>query len=337
MQATSKPLVSVCIPVYNRREMLRSCLWSIVRQTLRDIEIIVTDNCSEEDLAGVVREFNDPRISYHRNSKNLGPTCNFIRAASLAKGKYLKYVCSDDLLLPGCLEESVRELEAHPGADALIFKVASFSDSGCIDRGTYPMPWNGHASNLRFSEHPDVFRFLNVGPTTVLYRSSALWELGGFDLNMKAMGDWEVYVRMLQAGGGVVFLDRVLAIYRSHTGNDALVQSSNLGFLHDLLILRRQGLPGSPVANADVIWRQLSQFIRDGRSVLPVLNLVFDYGYLGNFLFMLPVLTVKHLMDRVKRNIGPENLSGLSAEADPELERLLNETWTMSRSYGLAE
>lgn len=339
MQATTKPLVSVCIPVYNRKEMLRSCLCSVIRQTLKDIEIIVTDNCSQEDLAEVVRELDDPRIRYHRNSKNLGAPHNFIRAVSLAEGKYLKFLCSDDLLLPNCLEDSIKELEAHPGADALLFKVASFNESGCIDRGTYAMPWKGHARNLKLFEHPQVFEFLYVGPTAVLCRSSAFWELGGFDQCLRAMVDWEMYSRMLEVGGGVVFLDRVLAIYRVHADNDARVQSSNLGFLHDMLVLRRQKrLPKRPIANADAIWRQCSLSIRDGRSVLPVLKMVFDYGYLGNFLFMLPVLTVKHLLDRVKRSLRPDNfLSSSAVRADPELERLLSKTWAVCRVSNIAE
>lgn len=338
MQATAKPLVSVCIPVYNRKEMLRSCLWSIVRQTLKDIEVIVTDNCSEDDLSVVVREFNDSRILYHRNSRNLGPCINFIRAAVLSKGKYLKFLCSDDLLLPNCLEESVKELESYPNAIGLLFKCASFDESGCVDMGISPLPWKGIAHNLNFSEHKKVFDYYRIGPTAVLYRSNTFWELGGIDLSVKNNGDWEIYSRMLQSDRGLVFFDRVLAISRIHDGNDSILQASNLGFLNDILNLRRQGrLPKWSIAYSDNIWRQLSQDLREGRSVLPVFKMLFKYGYFGNFLLMLPMLTVKHLMDRVKRNIGTENLSGLSAEADPELERLLNETWTMSRGCGLAE
>ena len=339
MQTTTKPLVSVCIPAYNRKEMLRNCLYSVTRQTLKNIEIIVSDNCSEEDLAEVIREFADSRICYHRNSKNLGPARNFIRAASLAEGKYLKFLCSDDLLLPNCLEDSVKELESYPEADALLFKVASFNESGCKDIGNYGMPWKGHARDLKLSEHPQVFEFLKVSPTAILFRSSAFWELGGFDQCLRAMLDWEIYARMLQSEGGVVFLDRVLAIYRLHDNNDARVQSSNFGFMHDMLNLRRQErLPRRPIANADAIWRQCSQSIRDGKGVLPVLKVIFDYGFLGNFLFMLPVLIVKHLMDRVKRNLKPDNLLSCSfVGAESELERLLNETWTVSNSDGHAE
>lgn len=339
MRDCSKPLVSVCIPVFNRKDMLRACLHSVVRQSLMDIEIIVTDNCSEEDLAEVVREIDDPRIRYHRNSKNIGGGRNFIRAASLAKGKYIKFLCSDDLLLPNCLDEAVKELESYPGADALLFKVASFNESGCTDRGAYPMPWKGLASGLKPTDHPQVFDFLKVSPTAVMFRASAFWEIGGFDLSVKAMGDWEIYARMLESGGGVVFSNQVFALYRVHSDNDARLQSSNFGFMHDILLLRRRKrILNRPVLNADNIWRQCSQSIREGKGLLPVLKVLFDYGYLGGFLFMLPVLTVKHLIDRVKRNIRSDNvLSCSTVGKNPELERLLNETWAMSRRDGHAE
>lgn len=337
MRDCSKPLVSVCIPVFNRKDMLRACLHSVVRQTLKNIEIIVTDNCSEEDLAEVVRQFDDSRIRYHRNSKNLGAPRNFVRAASLAEGKYLKFLCSDDLLLPKCLEEAVNELESYPGADALLFKVAPFNDNGWSDFGNYSLPWKGLARGLKPTEYPHVFDFLKVTPTAVLFKTSAFWELGGFDMSLQAMGDWLIYASMLESGGGVVFSDRVLAIYRLHADNDARLQSSNFGFMHDILMLRRRKrIPRRPVLDADNIWRQCSQSIREGKGLLPVLKVLFDYGYLVSFLFMLPVLTVKHLMDRVKGNLRNNVLSCSTVVENPELERLLNETWAMSRRDGHA-
>lgn len=333
--ASRKPLVSVCIPAYNRGKMLRACLWSVVRQSLSDLEIIVVDNDSEEDLKKVVLGFNDPRIHYYRNKINVGAANNFDRAAKLARGEYLKFVCSDDLLLPTCLEESVKALEAYPEASAVLFRYASFnSDYGYVDNGTYPLPWLGLAKNLCLPEFSEVYSFTNVSPTAMLFRRTVFESFGGYNRNLEAMGDWELYARLLRKGGGIVFSDHVLAIYLVHADSESQSQGANGGFFRDLMKVRRDGFGGSALDNGEVIWRELSRTLRAGKNVLPVLHLVYSYGYLGHFVALLPLLAFKHLRDRFRRQKQwNDKVSDLSVPVSDkrELMRVLNETWNMSR------
>ena len=98
------PKYSVAIPAYNRSDYLRQALESCLRQTVDDFEVIVSDDCSSEDLGAVVRSFGDPRIVYHRSEVRLGATANHQRAVTLSRGTYAITLNSDDLLLPDCLE-----------------------------------------------------------------------------------------------------------------------------------------------------------------------------------------------------------------------------------------
>ena len=296
----------------------------MVRQSVTNIEIIVSDNCSEDNLREVVEEIDDPRVVYSRNQRDIGAVRNFTRAASLAQGEYLKFVCSDDLLLPNCLEDSLRELRCHPGADAIISKVVIVREGGRLDPRVYSLPFSGHARHLSYREGSEIFAFANVGPTAWLIKRDAFWELGGFDRSLGAMIDWELYYQLLRNSGGVVFFDRVLAIGVAHQSNEALVCSTNLTFLTDILQLRRRGVLQNSLKYADLIWRQLSHTIRNGGRVLPVLQLAYRYGYLGHFACSLPLLLGKHAWARLKMlRPTPDD-----APIPDEVWRALHDTWS---------
>lgn len=93
------PLVSVGIPCYNRPEGLRRTLECICGQTYRNLEIIISDNCSPDpDVERVAREFacKDPRIQYFRQSVNEGPAFNFKFVLEKATGEYFMWASDDD-------------------------------------------------------------------------------------------------------------------------------------------------------------------------------------------------------------------------------------------------
>jgi len=112
----SNPLVSICIPTYQRPELLERAIRSCLAQTYPYFEILITDNSSDETSAQMATCLNDARIHYHKNETNIGPYGNVNRVAALATGKYVKFLMDDDLLKPRCLELMVNALEKNPSA-----------------------------------------------------------------------------------------------------------------------------------------------------------------------------------------------------------------------------
>src|SRR5437870_9918513 len=102
--------ISVCVPTYNRAPLLRECLASLVRQTYRDIEIIVSDNCSTDDTPAVMAECTDPRLRYYRNDTNIGPYPNLNRCLELAKGDYVCILHDDDVYAADFLQREAEML-----------------------------------------------------------------------------------------------------------------------------------------------------------------------------------------------------------------------------------
>ncbi len=108
------PQVSLGLPVYNGERYLAETLDSLLAQTYRDFEIIVSDNCSTDTTAAIVKRYaeRDPRIRYVRREKNTGAVENFNSIVALANGRYFKWVAHDDLLEPTYLERCVAVLDA---------------------------------------------------------------------------------------------------------------------------------------------------------------------------------------------------------------------------------
>ena len=125
---TGSPTVTVCIPTYNRSALLRSSLQSVLWQSLRDVEVIVSDNASTDDTEDVVRSFRDPRVVYDRNPENVGLFANLSRCLRLGSGRYRVVLPDDDLMLPGNLARKVEFLERHPTA-AMVHSGFRFLDA----------------------------------------------------------------------------------------------------------------------------------------------------------------------------------------------------------------
>jgi glycosyltransferase involved in cell wall biosynthesis len=111
---TDRARVTVCIPTYNRPDFLRRSLQSVLWQSLRDIEVIVSDNASSADVAGVIASFDDPRVVHDRLDTNIGLHGNLSRCLHLGSAPYRVVLPDDDLMLPGNLERKADFLDAHP-------------------------------------------------------------------------------------------------------------------------------------------------------------------------------------------------------------------------------
>ncbi len=112
------PLVSVCIPAYNRPEGLARTLEHIRGQTWPTLEILVSDDASEDkgvEEAALAARAADPRVHYFRQPRNLGIIENHAFLRGKVHGRYLMWACDDDWWHPRFIEDCVRALESDPG------------------------------------------------------------------------------------------------------------------------------------------------------------------------------------------------------------------------------
>lgn len=111
-QQDTGPLVSIGLPSYNRPDGLKRALEQAVKQTYRNLEIIVSDNCSpdEESIKNVLAPFmeKDKRIKYFRHDENRGAFFNFKYLLEKATGEYFMWIADDDERHEKCIEISLQ-------------------------------------------------------------------------------------------------------------------------------------------------------------------------------------------------------------------------------------
>ena len=114
---SSHPLVSVGIPTFNRPVELRRCLHDILRQTYKNLEVIVSDNASNSPMVKqVVAEIsaNDPRVTFYSQLENYGPVANFQFVLEKANGLFFMWAADDDYRNPDFIEALVSVMVAEP-------------------------------------------------------------------------------------------------------------------------------------------------------------------------------------------------------------------------------
>ena len=116
-----KPIISICIPTYNRSRHLSNCLNSIILNkniSNLNIQICVSDNCSTDDTEKVVRlAQREIDIEYQKNEENIGMSRNFLNVVNMARGEFVWLIGDDDLLMPSALIELEEMIDNNPGVD----------------------------------------------------------------------------------------------------------------------------------------------------------------------------------------------------------------------------
>jgi glycosyltransferase involved in cell wall biosynthesis len=128
------PLVSIGLPVYNGENYLHQALESIVAQTYRNLEIIISDNASSDGTETICKEFaaRDSRIVYCRQESNLGGSANHEYVLRASNGPLFRLAAHDDVLAPSLIEECVKELVRNRLAVMAISRVMRMDASGQI-------------------------------------------------------------------------------------------------------------------------------------------------------------------------------------------------------------
>lgn len=208
------PRVSVVIPTYNHAELLRQALTSVVAQTMGDWECLVVNNHSTDNTQQVVDSFADLRIRLI-NFQNQG-----VIAASRnvgieqARGDWVAFLDSDDLWSADKLEECLRV----SGPDtAVVSHPELFVRDDIVVHSTQV------ATSERVSYKNLLFMGNCLSPSAILVRRLLLQRLGGFctDAQIVTAEDYDLWLRIAQTAPNFAFVDKHLATYRLHDGQNS--------------------------------------------------------------------------------------------------------------------
>jgi len=171
--------VSFILPAYKRR-FLKAAIDSILAQTCRDFELVVVDDASSENLKEVVDGFMDKRLSYFRNSENIGGktlVSAWNKAMEYAHGEWCVLASDDDVYAPTFLEEMLRLADRYPDVDLVHSRVKIIDENGSVVGLSPAKPEMESAVELMYDR---VVRGADQFVPEFMFRRTRLDEIGGF-------------------------------------------------------------------------------------------------------------------------------------------------------------
>jgi len=194
---------------FNRESYVAAAIESVLAQRFGDFELIIVDDRSTDGTLTVADTYaaRDARIRVFRNDRNLGDYPNRNRAASYARGTFLKYHDSDDVMYPHCLEVMVPPLVAEPSA------ALALTARGAWPGGPAPMRLSPQLAYEREFIGSGLFM---GGPSCALFRRDAFEAIGGF-AQAGAESDYLTWLKIC-ARYPIVLVPGDLFWYRTHAG-----------------------------------------------------------------------------------------------------------------------
>ncbi|NMN73129.1 glycosyltransferase family 2 protein [Rhizobium sp. 57MFTsu3.2] len=196
------PTVSVILPTYNRSKTLAAAMTSVLTQSYRDLELIVVDDASTEDIAQVLAGFSDDRIRYLRRDTNGGAGAARNSGLVAAKGRFIAFQDSDDLWLPGKLQRQMAFFAILPDRVRVVTggKILYGRDRN-FQRGPGKVvhaPDPAGALRLGDDQLAKLLRENRLSVQNALFRRDCMPTQTWFDGSLRANEDWEFAVRLVQ-------------------------------------------------------------------------------------------------------------------------------------------
>lgn len=178
----AKPLVTVVIPTYKRPHLVVQAIGSVLSQTVIDVEILVVDDCSQDETRVVIEAIADSRVRYVMHETNKGLPAVRNTGVRLARGRYIAFLDDDDQWHPEKLERQLKVLQAY---DAVACTAVSSA--------------KGYA--MRVHRRPDVslddLRRGGFAPSGLIAKAEVFRDVM-FDEAIRQGEDWDAFIRIAQ-------------------------------------------------------------------------------------------------------------------------------------------
>ncbi|WP_212025326.1 glycosyltransferase [Citrobacter portucalensis] len=234
----NESLVTVTVISYNSEKTILETLNSIGAQTYnkKNIEVVISDDGSKDKTISIAKEwklknhndFNDVVIVSHSENKGVAANCN--QGWKLAKGKWIKSIAADDLLLPNCIMDNMEFVMANPDAKIIFSNMLSFNSSG----GNTPIVHDESkiCCNQREQWHHILYECYLLAPTGFINKD-ILKIVGYADESYPMIEDYPLWFKCLTYGYSFSYLKENTVLYRR---GDSLSQQGarigNVAYIH---------------------------------------------------------------------------------------------------------
>lgn len=222
--------ISICIPTYNRGKYIAETIESVLKQNYFNYEIVVVDDGSTDNTKEIIEEINSDKIRYiYKNNTGAPDTRN--RCIKEAKGEYILWLDSDDLLAENVLNTYIETLSLFPGVDVVYGELISIGKS---DYHYKYQDWHG--------KNEKMLEFLFVGSPMPhggsLIKKRVYEEIGVYNISFKRAHDYEFWSRLAMANKyNCKYIPQIIYKYRIHENNITGELSNNTDYNYEANIL----------------------------------------------------------------------------------------------------
>lgn len=199
------PKVSIVLPTYNGEKYIRESINSVINQTFTDWELIIVDDCSNDNTSIIVEEYVklDNRIKVIHNKVNQKLPNSLNIGFRVAKGQYLTWTSDDNYYFPNALEVMYQYLCERPKINMV-----------CTDMEE--IDFEGKSQGILKMYNEEEMFLSNCIGACFLYRDIVLKEVGEYDSEQFLVEDYDYWIRILKTYGKIGYIESVLYAYRIH-------------------------------------------------------------------------------------------------------------------------
>lgn len=291
---SEEPLVSIIVITYNSAKYVLETLESTKVQTYKNIELIVSDDCSTDNTVEICQIWLGEnkerfvRLELITTDKNTGTSANCNRGLTSVDGDWIKLIAGDDQLLPDCVLQNITWIKNNPGIKLLFSEVEVFSNDFKLNNFNVEF-----TSSLKFFNLPAERQFEKLlvknrvmAPSSFIEKD-ALRKIGGFDERIRNIEDYPFWIKATKAGYKLYYMPIRTVRYRIHS------ESINPNFSSDKIhnelnqIFSLYQLPNISFGNFIFIWHiflNLKQIKHSYFKFFKLLSPVWYYEKISRFL-----------------------------------------------------
>lgn len=206
--------IAVVIPTYNKADFISQTIESVLCQTYKNFEIIIIDDCSNDNTEQVVQKYLSGKVRYFKHTTNWGPGATVNDGIEKASSEYVTLIASDDIMLPNHLELVIQEFKKNKHLDVVFSRLAVIDENNNITNET-----RINTNKDKYSLIRHAFYVSNIFPSPgVAFNKSFFKYVGQFNHGLILMHDYALNIKTVVYGRFTI-LPQITICYRRFSDN----------------------------------------------------------------------------------------------------------------------
>lgn len=231
VEKIQEPLVSIVVITYNSAQFVKETLESIYNQTYQKIELIISDDGSQDDSVKICKEwvkkhkYRFIRTKVVTIEENTGIPANCNRGLKNTSCDWVKIIAGDDALMAECIKDNIDHVQNNPEMNVLLSSVEKynevFNEENFISRIPTSTSLDFYNEHINADEQYNLLLSMDRVMTTPtnFIRKKVILEVGYYDERFRLIEDYPMWLKLTKAGHKLNFMDKVTVKHRVHANS----------------------------------------------------------------------------------------------------------------------